>query len=189
MNRKHLVQAVLFLAVFFMTGEVLAATYRSELRKVTERDRIYNFDNFDARLIWHATFFSDDFRQAYIKKHAKINHLNDEDAEVFAAKQNWRQENNWDFFIGVYAQSDYKKITSGKDSFWNIYLITESGEKIAPSSVEPIPISPYERMMFSYLNRWAKGYRISFPKIELGKKFQLFLYSVVGDSTLKWKLK
>lgn len=186
MTSKRLFQ-ILIVFFIFATAVPANASYRSQLRKVTDRGRVYSLHDFDARLVWHASFFSDDFRREYEEKHIDIHHLDQEDADRFIAEQDYRQKEGWDFFIGFYAKADYKRFMTGKDSFWKLYLITEKGEKIKPSSFEMIPVSPYERIMFPYLNRWSKAYRITFPKVELGKKFELFLHSVVGESTLKFK--
>ena len=57
---------------------------------------------------------------------------------------------------------------------------------ISPESVERVPITPYERKMFPYLDRWSKGYFVVFPKADIGGRFELRLESVAGGSTLKF---
>lgn len=187
MNRRNLFLAAVILLVFSASNA--SAGYGLELRKATERGRGYNLMSFDADLIWNATFFSDRFRDAFIDKHIKINHLAPEDADQFRTEQGYEQSRGWDFFIGFYTKGEFKHFTIEPDSFWKIVLTTESGEQVKPASIELIPVTPYEKVMFPYLNRWSKAYRVTFPKVELGKKIELFLYSVVTDSTMKWKVK
>lgn len=187
MNRRNLFLAAVILFIF--SASSASAGYMLEFRKATERGRGYNLMSFDADLIWNATFFSDRFRDAFIEKHIELHHLTPAETEQFRAEQDYEQSHGWDFFIGFYTKGEFKHFTNEPDSFWKIVLTTESGEQVKPASVEMIPVTPYEKVMFPYLNRWSKAYRVTFPKVELGKKFELFLHSVVTDSTLKWKIK
>jgi hypothetical protein len=185
---RHLSIALAFFAMIFFS-QASYGSYKSELNKCTKKDRIYSFENLDAQLSWNATFFSDNFRHEYEKEHIRRMHLEASDADQFMSEQEHEQSSGWEFFIGLYTQKSYEKFSSGVDSFWKIHIETESGEKIYPTSIEMVPLTAYERVMFKYLNRWMKGYRVVFPKVDIGKKFKLCLYSIVGDSTLTWNLK
>jgi len=187
---KRVVVSLLLVISFIFISASADAGYKMQLNKYTERGSLYSFANFDAKLMWHATYFSDKFRKAFEKYHIKRHHMEDEEEiSQFKAEMSYDHDKCWEFFIGVYSRSDYKQFSSEKDSFWKLYLTTESGEKIKPISVEMIPISPYERVMFPYLNRWSKAYKVLFPKVALGKKFSLTLQSIVGKSVLKWRNK
>jgi len=189
MNKRISVFVVIVSFILFSANFVEARGYHSSLKHMTKKDSVYGLDNFSARLIWRATFFSDDFRKSFEKKHISINHLGALEAAKFVAEQEYLQSKGWTFFIGFYTRKEYKQFTSGKDSFWKIDLITQFGERVTPIEIDSLPVTPYERIMFPYLNRWSRAYKIVFPKVKLGKKFKLFLYSVVADSTLKWKMK
>lgn len=165
------------------------AGYGRELRKATEKGSFYHATNWQAELIWHATFFSDAFRQAFKKKHESLRYLSRPEVDQYVAEQDTRQREGWEFFLSVYTRKPYQHFTNYNDSFWKIYLITESGERVEPVSVDMIPITPYEKKMFRYIDRWSKAYLVVFPKVALGNEFELEMTSVVGSSTLKWDLK
>lgn len=177
--------AMLAITAFAVTSQA-NLSYRGALRLATHNGRLFNFETWDAKIIWHATFFSDEFRHAFETKHVEVNHLDENDAAQFILDQEYKQKRGWDFIVSFYTKKDYKKFSTDHDSFWKIYLTTESGEVIKPDVIDPIPITPYETVMFSHLNRWSKLYRVTFPKVELGSKFYLTISSVVGESNLRW---
>lgn len=185
---RRIIATAAFVAMIFVSATA-AAGYRGELNRATKRGSIFTFDDFSARVIWNATFFSDKFRQAFKKRHLKISHLDELEAAKFIAEQEYRQSNGWDFFIGYYIKEGYKELSPDPESFWKIEIIAKNGEHIKPISIEKIQITPYEEIMYPYLNRWSKAYRVTFPKVELGRRFELFLHSAAGESTLKWKMR
>ena len=186
--RRFGLTLILFIAVFAMQGCAHSA-FKSSLRTYTEHGRIYNFEHFEARLIWHATFFSDNFRRAFEKKHIELHHFGPMESAKFIAEQEYKQEDSWNFFIGMYTKREYKQFTNYDDSFWKIELITENGDVVKAESIENVPLDPYVLEIYPYLNRWSRTYMVSFPKVDLGKKFQLVLKGVAGTSVLKWKIK
>ena len=185
---KRLTTIAIVLCLTLAAGSAFAA-YRADLRRATKNHRIFNPENMEAKLIWHATFFSNKFRRSFERKHIKIHHMGPLEAARFVQEQEYRHGRGWDFFIGFYTKDDYKKFSNEPDTFWTIQLTTASGEVVRPTSIEMIPISPYEGIMYPYLNRWSKGYRVTFPKVTLGRHFSLTLMSIVGESTLRWKVK
>lgn len=164
------------------------AGYYTYLRSATKDGRVYSMNTWDAKLLWNATFFSDKFRKNFSKKHAEVNYLNPEEASNFAAEQDQRQKDLWEFHVGMYTKDAYKNFTAYQDSFWKVLMTTESGEVVEPLEVESLPIIPYESVMFPYIDRWSKAYRVTFPKVDIGQKVSLTIRSVVGESTLTWKV-
>lgn len=185
---KRLITFVVTVLALLSATQVLAS-YGSNLRHATKSGRIFNLETWDARLIWHSTFFGDDFRREFEERHIRINHLDDAGTQEFLEESRYRHLRGWDFFIGFYTKKDYKKFSSEPDSFWKIQLTTGLGETVHPDAIEMIPITPYERAMYPYLNRWSKAYRVTFPKVALGEEFSITINSVVGESTLEWKVR
>jgi hypothetical protein len=178
------------LALAFVAASTVAhAGYGGAFRHDTRDGKIYDVETWDAKIIWHATFFSDDFRKAYEKRYLELKYLSDEEEQAFLDEQEHRQESGWDFFIGAYMKEDYKKLTSSSDSFWTITLTTGTGEVLRPTAIEQLPVTPELRQFFPYLDRWSKAYRITFPKAPLGNRIEFTATSVIGTSTLSWKLK
>ncbi len=187
MGKRFTICAIAFALIF--TSVAAHAGYRRELSRATERGRIYHPTDWNAELIWHATFFSKRFRDAFIKQHEKIKHIEKVNARRFEAEQMNRQTEGWDFLVVMYTREQYKSFSTYEDSFWKIELMTGTGDTIKPISIEMLPVSPYEVKMFPFIDRWSKAYRVTFPKVPLGNKIQLTMSSVVGESTLKWKVK
>ena len=187
MGKRSIIIAVA-ICVLSIASTAIARTYNGDLRHATKKGMLYSGDTFEAKVLWNATFFSDSFRHAYIKKTVKINRFDAIRAARYIAEQEYRQSEGWDFFVGLYTKKAYKKFSTENDSFWKIQLTTASGQVLKPTSIELIPLGPYEGIMYPYLNRWSKGYRVKFPKVELGDEISLTLYSIVGASTLKWRL-
>ncbi len=185
---KRSVIVLVMVSILLASSVALARTYRGDLRHATKKGSLYNAENFEAKVLWNATFFNGDFRRAYIKKTAKISHFDALAAARYTAEQEYRQSKGWDFFVSIYTKKAYKKFSNEQDSFWKIMMTTGSGEVVKPISIELLPLGPYEKIMYPYLNRWTKGYRVTFPKVDLGDDVSLMLYSIVGDSTLKWRM-
>lgn len=179
--------AVLIISVVLLTSQAATAGYGFNLAKATRSSRLFNFETLDANLIWHATFFSENFRRVYEERYIERNHMNALEAAKFVGAEERRQSAGWEFFISFYTKKDYKKFTMEPDSFWKIHLTTADGEVVRPEEIEAIPVTPYEKVMFSHLNRWSKAYRVTFPKVSLGDEFALTIESVIGKSTVKWK--
>ncbi|MFA4971625.1 MAG: hypothetical protein WC683_03360 [bacterium] len=175
--------------VLFLAPSASQAGYRWDLNKMTKTGRIYHTSAWDAELIWHATFFDDAFREVFKKQHRKIKHLDPIDAERFEMEQGQRHGEGWDFFVSMYTKDEYKDFSTYEDSFWRIELKTGDGEVVKPMLVEKLQITPYERKMFPYLDRWSRGYRVTFPKVPLGNEIELTIMSVVGASTVKWNIR
>jgi hypothetical protein len=184
---KILKLLAIVVVLVMVSSSASASGYKSKLVKWTKSNRSYSLKNMDANLIWHATYFSDEFREAQVKYHIKKNHLTLCEADDWREAQKNEQQEKISFFVGFYTKKDYKEFTSDDDSFWHVKLVAENGEIIEPISVAQVPITPYEEMMYPYLNRWSKGYLVTFPKADVGKKFKLSLQSIIESSTLSWK--
>lgn len=185
--KKLKIGFVLILGISFGLP-IAQASYRSVLNKWTQSRQWFSTQTFSANIIWHATYFSSELRRAQAERHVKRNYLNAKEAAQYMANQEKRQSEVDEFFLGIYTRKPYRQITSGKDSFWEVVLTTEQGEVVKSTSLEMVDIQPYEKVMYPYLNRWTKGYRVVFPKVALGSNFKLTLRSVLGESTVKWDL-
>ncbi len=189
MDRRFTLSVLITLVILSLCASPAFASYNGELKTVLRTGRVFSTETFDANLICQAIFFSEEFRNAYGQRWAERNHFDDAEEEAFLREQHDRQSRGWEFFISFYTKKDYKKFTNDPDSFWKIRLVTDSGEEVAPTAIEMIPVSPYEKVMFKNLNRWSQAYRVVFPKVSLGENMALTIFSVIGQSTLNWKLK
>lgn len=174
------------LIVLLIASSPAWAGYRSVLNKWTKSKQWFSAQTFDANVIWHATYFSPEFRRAKAQRHIKKKYLDPMEAAQYVAAEEKKQGEVHEFFVSIYTRKPYRQITSGGDSFWEMVLTTEQGQVVEPTLVEPVGIHPYEEVMFPYLNRWSKGYRVVFPKVARGSSFNLTLRSILGESTLRW---
>ena len=181
------ISVISFLLILFLTSlSVHATTYRGTLRKVTHLRELYNATTMQAKVVWHATYFSPKFQQAFLKKHIHRKYLNPEEAAEFTAHEERRWAASEEFFVSLYAPKAYANFTKGSDSFWEIILVTQDGKEHKATFVEYLESTPYEKVMFPYLDLWSKAYRVLFPKVNLHDDFKLVLRSVVGKSEMKW---
>lgn len=187
MKRAFIIVILVLISIAFCLQAF--AGYRTELRRATSRGGMYDLKTGNAKLLWSATLFTDDYRRAFAEKHIKIKYLNTVEAAVYMGEQENEQAREWEVILAMYTPKAYKEFSMEKDSFWETFLTTEFGEDVQPLSIEEIERTPYWDVMFHFLERWAKLYRITFPKAALGKKATITMRSVVGDDHLKLKVR
>lgn len=182
-----LATAIVFaLTAFKAFGET---SYKSALRAATKGEALYDLYTGNAKILWKATLFTDDFRRAFAQKHAEIHYLGPEETAAVIAEQEYLQDREWEVFISMFTPKDYKKFSLRPDTFWSAYLITADGESIAAISVKETTITPYWRVMFPHITKWSRAYRVVFPKVPLGNEVTLTMQSVVGYTSVTWPLK
>lgn len=181
------IKSILFLLVtgcwLLVTSHAVAGpSYRSTLNKWTKTDRIYSLENLDAQLVWHATMLSDEMLAAQEREEARR-------LKTVASNQLPVVSEHQAFFVSLYTTKELKGFSLDDSSVWKILLVDANGSEVSPTKIEPVTITPTERVFYPYLDRWSKAYRVEFPPAELGKKPQLVLRSIVAESRLKWRLK
>lgn len=175
---------LLFLSLPLFAGQ----SYRSVLKKWTRHDRVFVWDNLEARLVWYATYLSEDYRE---KRRERLAGLYEWTAEERGReeRQDQGESQRYDaFFLGVYSGSSaWPEI--GKDSGkWKIVLEVEGREPVPAVSMERIPLTQVERTLYPYLDKWSEGYLVKFPKqIGDGEKFRLRMTGIPARSELMWK--
>ena len=186
MKRAFIIVILVLVALAFCLQAF--AGYRGELRHATSRGGMYDLKTGNAKILWTATLFTDDYRRAFAEKHAEIKYLNDLEAARYIGDQENEQAREWEVIISMYTPKAYKKFSLEPDSFWETFLTTEFGENVWPLSIEKLKVTPYWKVMYPFLERWAKLYRVTFPKSALGKKATITMRSVVGDDELSLKI-
>ena len=189
MRALAIITAIITLSFAALPQSWAAPNYKREMKRATRRGQLYNVQTWDAKIIWYATFFNDQFRREFAKKHATVHHMGPLESAQWMADQHFIHNRQWDFVVIIYTKKEFKRLSMDPDSFWEIFLTTGSGETVHPNAIEQIPVSPYEKIMYQHINRWSKLYRVAFPKVDLGDKIELTLQSVVGQSTVEWKIK
>lgn len=176
-----------FLLALVLSLPVWASGYSSVRREWTRSKQWFEPRNMNAEMIWHATYFSPEFRKAYEQEIIQRKYMGPVEAARFVAEQEKKQATTNTFFVGLYTRKEYKEFSMGAESFWQAVLVAENGQEAVPISIEMVPISPLEKILFPYLSRWSAAYRVVFPRIDTGRKFGLILRSVLGETHLQWK--
>ncbi|MFH1654186.1 MAG: hypothetical protein ABIE74_09045 [Pseudomonadota bacterium] len=189
MRRFALIGFSLLFSFLLLSQAAEAKSYKTKLRSVTKSSELYDLQTWDAKILWHSTIFTGDFRDAYDKEYIKLNYLAGEEKQRWLAKQLDQQKHLWEVLVSFYTKRDYKQFSLGADTFWKIFLTGASGEMIVPITIEEVPVTPLIKVMFPHVSRWSKVYRVLFSKVDLGAKPVLTMRSVVGETKVKWKLK
>jgi len=159
--------------------------YSKTLRDYTETKRIYSFDNFDAKIVWSATYLAPDFVLAAKERINELKKLGDSPSGVFVDYLVYDKPG--EFLIAVYLPKGYPAINAQTDDFWQFTLDTATGKTIPPSSIETVEVTPREQKLFPYLSRWSVFYKVKFPVEYLERPFSLALRSAGVTSFLDWK--
>ncbi|OGQ22592.1 MAG: hypothetical protein A3I05_04545 [Deltaproteobacteria bacterium RIFCSPLOWO2_02_FULL_44_10] len=184
---RAIVHFLFVIVAFISLSAEAAASYRSELRKATKTGRLYSVDNFEAKLIWDATFVTDHYRRARAKEHIRLLKLSPLEAARYFAEEETKQQEETEVIVSLYSRKDYEHFSSDAETFWHIVLETDEGQKLSPLEVAEFPVSPYQKKLYPHVNRWSNVYRVIFPKGQMNEKVKIMLWSVVGESTLQWR--
>lgn len=185
-ERQRGIPLALLVLLFSLSAAAYTKSYRSNLKEWTRSKQLFSTTDVQVKILAHATYFSPEFRKAFTKQHIKKMYLKGEEAARFREQQEIADARGHEFFVGIYSPKPYRQFTSGPDTFWQAVLVTSQGEELKPLSVTPVGTAPYEKVMFPYLNRWEKAYRVVFPKAALGEEFHFTLRSVIGQTHLRW---
>jgi len=164
------------------------ASYKSVLKKWTRSDKVYVLNNFEARLVWNATYLSPEFRAA---RREKMNDLLDwTDKELSEqVKYDSEESSRFDvFFLGIYAGSAVWPEVGKNDGRWRIVLENATSAPLEAAELERIPVSQLEREIYPYLDKWSQAYYVRFPKKRVSDgDFRLRMSGIPAKSELVWK--
>jgi hypothetical protein len=188
MTRNFLIFTLLLIMIVPVNAWSTKSSYKQILKEWTRDDEAYSWGEIEARLVWHATYFSPDFREAKVERYAKLYQLKEGEVERLRAEEMADSEKFDSFFVAIYAGSRiYPDI--GKDrSLWKLVLETSEGDSIQPAMWEEIPKNQVTRTLFPYIDRWSRLFEVKFPKSikPSTARAQLKMVGVPANSTLEW---
>jgi hypothetical protein len=136
--------------------------YRELLERFTSSKQIYA--GFDTRLFAGATYQSDAFVEARVKRRG---HFLAEPPEVIAAqleKERAELAPFYEFFLGVHLNNSKYDDFDRKDSIWRVALVTSGGEAKA-EKIERVGRSNLDlRSIYPYLDDFWVGYTVKVKK-------------------------
>lgn len=174
----------------FVSVAQAGRSYRSVLGDWTRSDHIYTWDNFEARLIWHATYESPSFREAKVEKYTHLYELQGEELLRYVSQEEEEGRKFDVFILSVYAGSNQWYDFGRDTSLWRLVLETNDGKRRVADSLHEITQTQVERALFPHADKWSKLYEVKFPKI-VGPETKTVTLKMVGvpaDSTLTWSL-
>lgn len=185
-SRAFLNSLLVFSMIILSAGLLDAASYRSNLKKWTERGKDYVFDNLEMRLDWRATYFSDEFRAARLQKLASLLEWTDEEKIQEERKDREAASSSDEFFVAVYAGSNVYPEIGKENGDWRIGLEV-GGKTVMAEHIERVKVTERERKLYPYLDHWSNAYRVRFPKtLQPTDKFSLKMMGIPATSKLTW---
>lgn len=174
------------LAITPLTAESKSA-YEKSLKKWTRDAQVYTWDNFETRLVWHATYLSSDFRAA---RRERLNDLYEWSGEELSRKVREDAEDegkNDVFLLVVYAGSSKWPEVGKDDGQWRIRLEPEGRAPVESVGLERLPVTAVDRVLYPFIDKWSKVYLARFPKVlHPGVSFRLHMSGVPAKSELVW---
>jgi hypothetical protein len=174
----------IFLSIFIIVTACSSIPYKRTLRAWTRQQNIYSFETLAARVLWHATYLSPEFKDTAIEKVNEWKKLPPGEMGVHA--EYLMSNESGTFLISIYTPRSYPSLTADTDNFWEFTLDLPTGESLVPSSIESVRVTPREQRLFPYVNRWSKFYWVKFPASNLQAPFTLTLRSAGVTSFLDW---
>lgn len=178
--------------LFLSFSAIAKEGYSSLLKKWTRQKAVYTWDNLEANVIWHATYFSEDFRKARLDRLANLYEWSSAEANTHEREDEKEGHRQDVFFMSIYAGSS-KWSEFGKDTgSWRFVLEAEGESEgrgpVEAVGLEKVVVTGTERKLFPYTDRWSEGYLLRFPKtLRPGEPFHLRMAGIPAKSELVWK--
>jgi hypothetical protein len=147
--------------------------------------------------MFDVTFFSPEFRQAYLREWVEKKQLPKDTQRELVAAELEKGEKYFEFLFSWYISDASKMDLGEKTSQWTVYLINSRGERAEIHNVEHLgKTTSIDRYFFPHINRWNELYRLKFLKEVGGKpflqngenRFQLVFTGLEAEVKFEWKL-
>lgn len=175
-------------------AELTADDYDDVLARWTRKDEIY--DGLDSKLFVFATFHSPEFRKAFLVRHTSVYGKGSEEASRVMLTSGESEENLELFFSASTSSAQWNDFDE-LDSIWRITLEGDDGEKV-DGKVEKLKTTANLRVIYPFINDFAKTYAVRFPRMtplgkpvlsNASKSLKLKISSALGEAQMSWALK
>jgi hypothetical protein len=190
MDIKKIVRALraILLSIFLLccgSSAQAGSNYEKVLKKWTRSEEVFVLDNLEARLVWKATYLSDEFRQA--RRKFLTEHFQLSDKDIYERARDVAEAGQSVFLVSIYAGSSKWSDVGKDEGLWRMALETADGRIIPATVFERIPVTQFERETYPYVDQWSRFYRVSFEEEgPLVPPFRLKLLGMPAKSTLSW---
>lgn len=165
-----------------LPDDAAEASYQQLADRFTEDKEVYKL--FDTRMFVAVTYESWPFREARTRRLGAFQVWPQKLLEEKLAAEKTQADTQTDFFMGVHMNDRNHEDFDKKNSIWRIALVTPSGE-VVPTKIERVGRSTLDmRAIYPYMYDFWIGYRITFPKVELGEKVTFRIASTIGQAEL-----
>ena len=185
---KKILTGFLIAGFLFGTAPVIASPkYEKVLKKWTRDDRVYVWDNLEARLVWHATYLSPEFREARRQKMDEVYEWDQAELTKKIREDDDEARKNDVFFLVIYAGSSKWPEIGKDDATWRIVLESDGGAPVEAVKLERLPVTQLERLLYPFIDHWSHTYLATFPKtVRDGVPFRLRMTGIPAKSRLSW---
>lgn len=168
----------LILLFSFTANTAFASTkseYKKSLKAWTQKQEVYQREDFYASMTWAATLLSPEFLSAQNDEIARIYRQTDDERSQTSAQRMNKFANATVFFVSFYGY-DYKTANlAKKDSIWKLRLEVD-GERFEPVRFESMSKpTPFDSQLFPYINPWSYHYYVYFPNVTRANSRQIKL--------------
>jgi hypothetical protein len=153
----------------------------------------------ESRLAVTATFFSKEFRRAYVARFAQAAATPDAERQRMLAASLRAADVEHEFFVALVAQYPRWGQLDRPTSAWRIRLVDEQGREHAPSRIERSrQATPLDRAMFHYWTPWRVVFRVHFNALDAEgrpilppntRRFLLRFAGPYGTADLRWDVR
>lgn len=183
------------------TGRAVSAdAYEAMVDRWTREAEIIDWaGGVESRLAVTATFFSKEFRRAYVARIATAGTYPQDERDRMLARSLRAADMEHEFFVALAAQVPRWGELDRPSSAWQVWLVDDQGRQYAPTRIERSrQASALDRAMFYYCSPWRTVFRIRFAATDANgnpvlpdsiRHFTLRFSGAYGTANLRWDVR
>jgi len=169
--------------------------YKSVLRLWTRERRLNTLEEMDNVLTVTSTYYSAEFRAAYLAKYVSDYHLSAGQSKALVAEHAGLNADQHEFYVALFAQQHKYGLLDDPRSAFQVHLVDDQGRAFKPMRVEHIKRpGALETTYFPYSTSFRSVFRVVFDKKSAAlapdaKWFGLRFSGPQGTTVLTWRLR
>lgn len=183
------------------TGRAVSADqYEAMVDRWTREAEIIDWGGgVESRLAVTATFFSKEFRRAYVARIATAGTYPQDERDRMLAGSLRAADTEHEFFVALAPQAPRWGDLDRPSSAWRVRLVDDQGREYAPTRIERSrQASALDRAMFHYWSPWRIVFRVRFAVTDANgnrvlpdssRHFTLRFAGAYGTANLRWDVR